>query len=91
MAGKTFEQRLEAVDAQIKQKEAQERNLIQQLKEKQRKERTRRLVQIGAFMAKLGVDTLGKAQAFQAHIEGNSKVKTWLAHVTAAADSPTDQ
>jgi hypothetical protein len=91
MAGKSIEQRLESVTVQIKQKEAEKRNLMQRLKEEQRKERTRRLVQIGAIMARLGVDTVAKAQALQLQVKDRPEVKTWMAQVIASAGNGANQ
>ena len=89
MAGKSVEQRISDAETRIRQLEAQKRLLAQQLQQQARKERTRRLIQIGATMDRLGVDTLAKAQALQAQIEGNPEVKAWLAQVMATAGDPT--
>jgi hypothetical protein len=89
MAGKSLEERLAAVTVHIKQKEAQKRNLVQQLKKEQRKQRTRRLIHIGAIMARLGVDSVAKAQALQQQIEERPEVRAWLENAIGSDQSPT--
>ncbi len=82
MAGKSLEQRMADTETRIQQLEAQKRLLAQQLKQQERKERTRRLIQIGAIMDRLGVDTLEKAQALQKEVERRTEVQAWLQKVT---------
>lgn len=83
MAGKPLDQRIAEAEERIRQLQARRQALTQQLRERERKERTRRLIQIGGIMAKLGVDTLGKAQALQREIERRPKVREWLNQVLA--------
>jgi hypothetical protein len=52
------------------------------LSQQERKERTRRLIRIGGIMARLGVDSLEKAQALQREVEQRSEVQDWLRKVT---------
>jgi hypothetical protein len=40
-------------------------------------------------MARLGVDSLEKAQALQRIVDRNAKVKAWLSGITAPAGSET--
>lgn len=87
MAGKSIEQRISDAETRIRQLEAQKRLLSQQLKEQERKERTRRLIQIGGIMVHLGVDTLEKAQAFQKEVESRPEVRAWLDGIIAKARS----
>ena len=78
MAGKSLEQRMADTETRIRQLEAQKRLLAQQVKAQSRKERTRQLIQIGGIMARLGIDTVEKAQALQRVAESQSEVHTWL-------------
>jgi hypothetical protein len=82
MSGKSIEQRISDTETRIQQLEAQKRLLDQHLKEQERKERTRRLIQIGAIMARLGVDPVEKAQALQRVVEKRPEVRAWLSQIT---------
>ncbi|MDF2627212.1 MAG: hypothetical protein K0R39_1043 [Symbiobacteriaceae bacterium] len=84
-----MEERLTDVEVRIRQLQARKQALAQQVKQQQRKERTRTLIQIGAILAKLGVDSLEKAQAFQKEIQGRPEAQDWLKKVTARAAQPT--
>lgn len=83
MAGKSVEQRMVETEERIRQLEARKRTLAHQLSQQDRKERTRRLIQIGGIMARLGVDSVEKAQALQRIADRNPKVKAWLSGITA--------
>lgn len=52
MVRKTDEQRLRELEDKVKQLDAQREKIASRLKEKQRKERTRRLIQVGAVFEK---------------------------------------
>lgn len=78
MAGKPLNQRIADAEEEIRQLQVRKQALAQQLRQQERKERTRRLIQIGGIMARLGVDTLEKAQAFQAEVERRPAVRDWL-------------
>lgn len=86
MAGKSLEQRMNDTETRIRQLEAQKQRLSQQLRQQERKDRTRRLIQIGGIMVRLGIDTPEKAQAFQREVERQPKVQAWLGRVTSPAD-----
>ncbi len=88
MPGKSLEQRLADTETRIRQLEARKQNLAQAVRQQERKERTRRLIQIGGIMAKLGIDTLEKAQALQRVVERHPEVREWLNGVTALAQDP---
>ncbi|HWI51069.1 MAG TPA: conjugal transfer protein TraD [Symbiobacteriaceae bacterium] len=87
MAGKSLEQRVNDADVRIRQLEARKRLLSQQLKQQERKERTRRLIQIGGIMARLGIDSLEKAHALQRVVEAQPEIQTWLRKVAALAEA----
>ncbi|KOO43754.1 hypothetical protein [Priestia koreensis] len=52
MVRKTDEERLLELENKMKEMEAKKQQIAQRLKEKERKERTRRLIQIGAIFEK---------------------------------------
>lgn len=59
---KRIEERLQAVQERRKKLEAREQLYKAKLKEKERKERTRRLIKIGAILSSIGIDTEEKAE-----------------------------
>jgi hypothetical protein len=85
VAGKSLKERLAETQQKIQQYEAREQNIKQQLRQEERKERTRRLIQIGGILAKLGVDTIEKAQALQQEIQRRPDAQDWLRKVTERA------
>ena len=64
-------EKITKLDEKIKQLQAQKNSLIAREKEKERKARTRRLIQIGS----IGFDTVEKANAFKSQFN-NENVKT---------------
>lgn len=78
MAGKSIEKRIAEAEERIKQLHARKQTLANQLQAQERKERTRRLIQVGAIMAKLGVDTPKKAQVLQRAVEQQQEIRMWL-------------
>lgn len=83
MAGKSLEERMAATAERIRQLEARKQTLAQAIREQERKDRSRRLIQIGGIMARLGIDTVEKAQALQQVVEANPEVQTWLRRVSS--------
>jgi predicted Zn-dependent protease len=81
MAGKPLQERIAEAEKRIKQLQMQKQAMVQAAQQRERKERTRRLIQIGATLARLGMDTLEKAQAFQREVEGRPEVRQWLDEV----------
>ena len=57
-------EKISKLDKKIKQLQAQKNSLIAREKEKERKARTRRLIEIGAIFDSIGIDTLEKANLF---------------------------
>lgn len=86
MAGKSLEQRVAEAEERIRQLHARKQVIDQQLRQRERKQRTRRLIQVGAVLANMGVDTLEKAQALQREVERRPEVREWLERVTAPAN-----
>lgn len=78
MAIKTSEQKLQEIGEKIKSLQVQQQLLSAKTKDKLRKERTRRLIQIGAIMDNIGIDTIEKAELLKANITNNQKAKEWF-------------
>lgn len=68
-------EKISKLDEKIKQLQAQKNSLIAREKEKERKARTKRLIEIGAIFASIGFDTVEKANAFKSQFN-NENVKT---------------
>ena len=78
MARKTDEERLKELEKKIEQIKVQKQQVESRLKEKERKERTRRLIQVGAIFEKYfdiaDVDQAEKiAFALKKHVENNKE------------------
>jgi hypothetical protein len=85
MGSKPVEQRMADVERKIQQLQARKQTLAQAIKQQERKDRTRRLIMIGGVMARLGVDTVDKAQALQREVERRPEVQEWVRKVTERA------
>lgn len=70
--------KLDKIEEKINQLKAQKQALIAKEKEKERKARTRRLIQIGAIIENMGIDNLDLANKFKSYFESNEKSKAWL-------------
>lgn len=78
MTRKTDEERLKELEKKIEQIKVQKQQVESRLKEKQRKERTRRLIQVGAIFEKYfdisDVDQAEKiAFSLKKHVENNKE------------------
>lgn len=71
-------ERINKLDEKIKQLQAQKNSLIVREKEKERKARTRRLIQIGAIFDSIGINTIEKADAFKVEFDSDEKCKNWI-------------
>lgn len=71
-------EKLTKIDEKIKQLQAQKNSILSREKEKERKARTRRLIQIGAIMDNIGIDTIEKAKLFKEEFEKNTAFKNWF-------------
>ncbi len=78
MAGKSIEERIDDLEKRKKQIEAQQQQLLARKKEKERKERTHRLVQIGAIMDSMGINTVEYADKLKNHYLENEKFKRYI-------------
>lgn len=70
--------KIDKLEEKIKQLKAQKQAIIAREKEKERKARTRRLIQIGAIIDSMGIDNVELADKFKNYFETNQKSKTWL-------------
>lgn len=71
-------EKISKLDEKIKQLQAQKSSLLAKEKEKERKARTRRLIQIGAIFDSIGIDTLDKANSFKNEFDNDEKCKNWI-------------
>lgn len=71
-------EKISKLDEKIKQLQAQKNSLIAREKEKERKARTRRLIQIGAIFDSIGFDTIEKANAFKCEFNNDDRCKNWI-------------
>lgn len=76
------QEKLSKIEEKIKQLQAQKHTLLAREKEKERKARTRRLIQIGAIFDSIGIDTLEKANLFKSEFENDEKCKNWVNRIT---------
>ena len=70
--------KIEKLGEKIKKLEVQKKQLEAITKEKSRKERTRRLIQIGALMDSMGIDNIVTAERFKNYFVKTPKSKEWL-------------
>lgn len=70
--------KISKLDEKIKQLQAQKNALVAREKEQERKARTRRLIQIGAIMDNMGIDTEEKANNFKEQFQNNPTFKGWF-------------
>ena len=72
------EQKIKKLAEKIKKLEVQKKQLEAITKEKSRKERTRRLIQIGAIIDSMGIDNIVTAERFKNYFINTPKSKEWL-------------
>lgn len=70
--------KLNDIEEKIKQLKSQKYALIQKEKEKERKARTKRLIEIGAIFDSIGISSTELANEFKNHFIDNEKSKLWL-------------
>jgi len=87
MARRSPEEQLAALNQKLAQLESRKHALEAQTQEKERKARTRMLIQMGGIMVKLGMDSLDKVQALQRQVEVHPD---WWARLTQAAEGQED-
>ena len=70
-------EKIDKIEQKINQLKAQKQAILAREKEKERKARTRRLIQIGAIIENMGID-IELADKFKSYFENNDKSKAWL-------------
>ena len=70
--------KVDKLEEKINQLKAQKQAILSREKEKERKDRTRRLIQVGAIIENMGIDNIELADKFKSYFEFNEKSKTWL-------------
>ena len=75
---KNKNKKLNDIEEKIKQLKAQKQAIIQKEKEKERKARTKRLIEIGAIFDSIGITSTELANEFKNHFMENEKSKLWL-------------
>jgi hypothetical protein len=71
-------EKVNKLDEKINQLKAQKQAILSREKEKERKARTRRLIQIGAIVESMGINSVELADSFKSQFENNEKSKEWL-------------
>lgn len=71
-------EKIDKIEEKINQLKAQKQALLAREKEKERKARTRRLIQIGAIIESMGIDDIELAAKFKATFENNNSYNNWL-------------
>ena len=66
------------IEEKINQLKAQKQAIINKEKEKERKARTKRLIEIGAIIDGMGINTIDLANEFKNHFINTEKSKLWL-------------
>lgn len=70
--------KLDKIEEKINQLKAQKQSILAKEKEKERKARTRKLIQIGAIFDSMGINNLELANKFKSYFESNEKSSEWL-------------
>lgn len=91
MATKTTEQRINDLKEKINKLDNQKNELQSKLRGKERKERTRRLIQIGAIMDSMGINNIEIAERFKDYFMNTPKSKQWLDNFIAGGSSNESQ
>ncbi|WP_111928717.1 hypothetical protein [Clostridium tertium] len=71
-------EKIDRIEEKINQLRAQKQAILAREKEKERKARTRRLIQIGAIIENMGINNIELADKFKSYFEDNEKSKAWL-------------
>jgi hypothetical protein len=71
-------EKITKLDEKIKQLQAQKNSLIAREKEKERKARTKRLIEIGAIFDSIGIDTVEKANTLKSGFNNDDSFKSCI-------------
>ena len=89
MVVKSGEQRMEELSKKIKILEAQRKQIEARTKAQDRKDRTRKLIQVGAIVDSMGIDNIDLAEKFKTYFMNTPKSKEWLEKFIADDPSKT--
>ena len=78
------------LDEKIKQLQAQRQQLLNKVKEEERRKRTRNLIQIGGVMNNLGIKTLKQADGLKNEFLKDEKQKAWLDEILKRYDEVSE-
>lgn len=91
MPAKTIEERIKEAEEKVQQARAKLQKLEGLNKLKERKERTRRLIQVGGIMARLGITTAEQAEALRKSVmDGSGKFKEWWTRTVGPIPGETE-
>ncbi|WP_146259570.1 hypothetical protein [Paenibacillus dendritiformis] len=82
---RSVEERLQELQEKKRQLEEKEKLLKAQMKTRERKERTRRLIQIGGIFASIGIDSVEKADKLKKEMEANGNLKMLIDQIAKEA------
>ena len=71
-------EKITKLDEKIKQLQAQKNSLIAREKEKERKARTKNLIELGAMLNNLGITTKNQLNKLIIEYSENEKYRTWI-------------
>lgn len=71
-------ERIDKIDEQIKQLKAKKNSILAREKEKERKARTRNLIEMGALLNELGITNKEQLLKFIREYKDNEKCKNWF-------------
>ena len=83
-------EKVKDLDEKIKQLQAQKQQLLARVKEDERRKNTKRLIEIGAAMDSIGIDTLEKATAFKESLKTNIEFKIFFNSILAKSKNPME-
>jgi ADP-dependent phosphofructokinase/glucokinase len=71
-------EKIDKIDEQIKQLKARKNSILAREREKERKARTRRLIQIGAIFDSIGINNTELAEKFKNEFDKNIELQNLL-------------
>jgi len=78
MITKNGVKKIEEISEKIKKLETQKKQIEAITRNQERKDRTRKLIQIGAIMDSMGIDNIELAEKFKNYFINTPKSKEWL-------------
>ena len=75
---KNKKEQLITLDQKIAELKAKKQHIEKQAKEEERKKRTRELIQIGAIINSIGIETIKQAEALKNNLNKSPDMLTWV-------------